>query len=229
VNAAASTVRPAPLRGQEHLLARALPAGTFAILLFVEVQQFAVRLHHHPSLTRLVGNSLYLLFIALFVALTVLRPPAQAIDRRLLPWLATTVGTFGLVVSPLLLTSSGPRLFTLGRWGGATEALLSLVSIAGALVSLTALGTAFSLIPQARHLVVRGPYRLVRHPMYFFEGLAMAGGMISAGTVAAVVMTSLVLAAQVVRIQYEEQLLRSVFPDYDERFRGIAHLLPGIY
>jgi protein-S-isoprenylcysteine O-methyltransferase Ste14 len=229
VNAAASSLRPAPLRHQEHLLARALPAGAFALLLFVELQQFTVRLHHHPSLTRIVGNSLYLLFITLFVVLTVLRPPAQAIDRRVLPWLATTVGTFGLVVSPLLLTWSGPRLFTLGRWGGAAEVLLSLVSILGALISLTALGTSFSLIPQARRLVVRGPYRFVRHPMYFFEGLAMVGAMISAGTVAAIFMTSLVLAAQVVRIQFEEQLLRSVFPDYDEHFQGIAHLIPGLY
>jgi protein-S-isoprenylcysteine O-methyltransferase Ste14 len=210
-------------------LARALPAGVFAILLVIELQQFTARLHHHLSFARVVGNSLYLVFIALFMALTVLRPPAQAIDRRLLPWMATTVGTFGLVVSPLLITASGPRLFVLGRWGPAAEAAMSLVSIVGALISLTALGTAFSLIPQARRVVVRGPYRFVRHPMYFFEGLAMVGAMISAGTVAAIAITSLVFAAQVVRIQYEEQLLRSVFPDYDERFRGIAHLLPGIY
>jgi protein-S-isoprenylcysteine O-methyltransferase Ste14 len=229
VNAAATGLRPAPRRAQEHLLARALPAGVFTLILCVEVQQFAARLHGHPSVTRIVGHSLYLVFIALFVALTVLRPPARAIDRRPLPWLATTVGTFGLVVSPLLLTWSGPRVFALGRWGAATEAGLALASIVGALVSLTTLGTAFSLIPQARHLVVRGPYRLVRHPMYFFEGLAMLGAMAGAGTVAAIAVTSVVLAAQVVRIHYEEQLLRTVFPDYDECFRGVAHLIPGLF
>ncbi len=229
MNAAASGIRPTPLRAQEHLLGRALPAAVFAMLLIIEVQQFVVRLHNHPSLTRIVGNSLYLVFIGLFVALTVLRPPAQAIDRRPLPWLATTIGTFGLVVSPLLLTWSGPRLFSIGRWGAGAEAVLATAAIIGALVSLTALGTAFSLIPQARHLVVRGPYRFVRHPMYFFEGLVMVGGMLSAGTVAAFAMTALVLAAQVVRIHFEEQLLRSVFPDYDEQFRGIAHLVPGVF
>lgn len=229
MSAAASGLRPAPLNPEQHLLGRALPAAVFALLLSVEVQQFAVRLHRHLSLTRIVGNSLYLVFIALFVALTLLRPPARAIDRRLLPWLATTVGTFGLVVSPLFLTWSGPRLFALGKLGGGVEALLAMVSIVGALVSLTALGTAFSLIPQARHLVVRGPYRIVRHPMYFFEGLAMLGAMLSAGTVAAIAITALVLAAQVVRIQFEENLLRSVFPDYDEQFAGVAHVLPGLY
>ena len=229
MNAAASGVRPAPLDAHEHLIGRALPAAVFALLLIVEVQQFAARLHHHLSVARIVGNSLYLVFIALFVVLTVLRPPARAIDRRPLPWLATTVGTFGLVVSPLFLTWSGPHLFTLGRWGAGAEAALATVSIVGALLSLSALGTAFSLIPQARHLVVRGPYRMVRHPMYLFEGLAMIGAMLSAGTVAAIIVTGFVLTAQVVRIQFEEQLLRRVFPDYDEKFRGIAHFLPGVY
>ncbi len=229
MSTAASGFRPVPLRAPEHLLGRALPAGVFAILLSIEVQQFAARLHSHPSVTRIVGNSLYLVFIGLFVALTVLRPPALAIDRRPLPWLATTIGTFGLVVSPLFLTWSGPKLFTLGRWGAGAEAVLATAAIVGALVSLTALGTAFSLIPQARHLVVRGPYRLVRHPMYLFEGLVMVGGMLSTGTVAVIAMTALVLAAQVVRIHFEEQLLRTVFPDYDEQFRGIAHLLPGVF
>jgi protein-S-isoprenylcysteine O-methyltransferase Ste14 len=229
VSAAASGVRPARLGTDEHLLGRALPAAVFALMLILEIQQFAVRLHHHLGATEIVGNSLYLLFIGLFVGLTLLRPPARAIDRRLLPWLATTVGTFGLVVSPLFLTWSGPRLFSLGRWGAGAEGALAIVSIVGALVSLSALGTAFSLIPQARHLVVRGPYRRVRHPMYLFEGLAMIGAMLSAGTVAAIAVTTLVLAAQVVRINFEEQLLRNVFPDYDEKFRGIAHVLPGIY
>ena len=53
----------------------------------------------------------------------------------------------------------------------------------------------------------------------------MIGAMLSAGTVAAIATTAVVLAAQVARINFEEQLLRSVFPDYDEQFRGIAHLL----
>jgi protein-S-isoprenylcysteine O-methyltransferase Ste14 len=213
----------------EHLLARAVPGAIFAVLLSLEVRRFAAQVGHHAGVAAIAGRGLYLLFIGLFVALTVLRPAALVVDRRPIPWLATAVGTFGLVVSPLFLTSGGPRLFSLGAAGGDALAVLALVAIIGALASLSVLGMSFSLTPQARHLVGRGPYRLIRHPMYFFEGLTMVGGMLGSGRLTSVVMTVLVLGAQVVRIHYEEVLLRSVFPDYEARFAGVAHLVPGIY
>jgi protein-S-isoprenylcysteine O-methyltransferase Ste14 len=205
-----------------------VPGATFALLLYIEVLRFATRLRGHAAVIDLAGQVLYLLFIALFIVLTVVRPPARAMDRRLLPWVATCIGAFGLVVSPILF-ASGPRLFSLGAVGSGLQASLALVSILGSLVSLSLLGTAFSLTPQARHLVVRGPYRMVRHPLYLFEGMAMVGGLLATGSLTAVVATSLVLSAQLVRIRYEEILLTSVFPDYQERFAGVAHLIPGIY
>ena len=226
-----ATTGTAPLRAAgtgEHLLARALPGAIFALLLYIEALRFASHVRQHASLAALAGQVLYLVFIALFMTLTLVRPPARALDRRLLPWVASAIGAFGLVVSPILF-SSGPHLFSLGAVGGALQAILALISIIGSLVSLYMLGTAFSLTPQARHLVVGGPYRLVRHPLYLFEGLAMLGGLLAAGSWTAVVATAVVLGAQLVRIQYEEILLTTVFPDYQERFAGVSHLIPGIY
>jgi protein-S-isoprenylcysteine O-methyltransferase Ste14 len=225
-----ATTGTAPLRAGagEHLLGRALPGATFAVLLYIEVVRFASHVRSHAAIVDLAGQVLYLVFIGMFIVLTVVRPPARAMDRRVLPWVATCVGAFGLVVSPILF-ASGPRVFNLGELGSGLQAGLVLASILGSLVSLSLLGTAFSLTPQARHLVVRGPYRMVRHPLYLFEGLAMVGGLLASGSLTAVLATSLVLGAQLVRIRYEEILLTTVFPDYQERFAGVAHLIPGIY
>jgi protein-S-isoprenylcysteine O-methyltransferase Ste14 len=225
-----ATTGTAPLRAGtgEHLLGRAVPAGIFGVLLYIDILRLASNMRNHAAVVALAGQVLYLVFIGLFMVLTVIRPPARAMDRRLLPWMASTVGAFGLVVSPLLFTS-GPRLFSLGEVGSGLQAGLAVVSIVGSLITLSLLGTAFSLTPQAHHLVVRGPYRLVRHPLYLFEGLTMVGGLLASGSLTAVLVTSVVLGAQLVRIRYEEILLTKVFPDYQQRFAGVAHLIPGLY
>ena len=45
--------------------------------------------------------------------------------------------------------------------------------------SLFALGDSFSIAPSDRGLVLRGPYRFIRHPMYAGEVLALLGTCIS--------------------------------------------------
>jgi len=56
-----------------------------------------------------------------------------------------------------------------------TRKPLGCVSIVYAVLHL---GKSFSIMPQARRLVIGGPYRFVRHPLYFAEELAVIGVLI---------------------------------------------------
>ncbi|HEU4942388.1 MAG TPA: methyltransferase, partial [Gaiellaceae bacterium] len=57
--------------------------------------------------------------------------------------------------------------------------LVALAAWTWLFVSFLALGRCFGLLPEARGLVTRGPYRLVRHPVYLGE-FAAVGGLVLA-------------------------------------------------
>ena len=77
--------------------------------------------------------------------------------------------------------------------------------------------------------VVRGPYRVVRHPNYLAMCLELIALSLAYSTyVSAVVVTLLCLVAVLVRIRREEQALMQI-PAYQEAMSGKARLIPGIY
>lgn len=102
-------------------------------------------------------------------------------------------------------------------------------AVAGAawlLVSVLALRRCFGVLPEARGLVVRGPYRLVRHPVYFGEIIAFAGFAIAAPVLRNVVTFAAVVGAQLVRTRLEERALTDAFPEYTSYARQTNRLLP---
>lgn len=107
--------------------------------------------------------------------------------------------------------------------------MLILIGNIFAVYALFNLGRSFSILPEGRALVTKGPYRVIRHPLYVAEGIASLGTMIlmfSAGAVALVVAQTLF---QLVRIHYEEKVLTETFPDYKEYAKQTARLIPGVY
>jgi protein-S-isoprenylcysteine O-methyltransferase Ste14 len=92
--------------------------------------------------------------------------------------------------------------------------MLALAAGAWLLVSVLTLGRCFGVLPEARGLVTRGPYGLVRHPVYLGELAAMLGlviGALGAWNVACFVVAC---AAQRVRMGLEERVLAREFPEY---------------
>jgi protein-S-isoprenylcysteine O-methyltransferase Ste14 len=103
---------------------------------------------------------------------------------------------------------------------------VSVVACIWLLISVLALGRCFGVLPEARGLVRRGPYRVVRHPVYLgeigaFVGLGIASPSLkNAGAVAAVIV------AQSVRMRLEEGALTEAFPDYAAYAACTPRLLP---
>ena len=79
-----------------------------------------------------------------------------------------------------------------------------------------------------RRLVVRGPYRYVRNPMYIGAGLALAGAALFYGSWPLVGYTALLwlITHLFVRL-YEEPTLRRMFgPEYEEYCRRVKRWWP---
>jgi protein-S-isoprenylcysteine O-methyltransferase Ste14 len=172
-----------------------------------------------PALTRCCT----LVFYATLGWLVMVRPPSLARRNGPIPMAAAFAGTYAVWLLPLLPS-------------GGTSAVLQTVSAAIALLgsgliilAVLYLGKSFSIAPQARRLVIKGPYRLVRHPLYAAEEIAIIGVLLQYAWYAALGFLVVHIALQIRRMDYEESLLMSVFPDYEDYARRTARLIPGVW
>jgi len=116
--------------------------------------------------------------------------------------------------------------------GGSTSLVLAgdfvaLASYVWLLASVLALGKCFGILPEARGLVTRGPYRVVRHPVYLGELGAVVGFTIGAPTLWNLVVLVAFYAAQTVRMRLEEQALTREFAEYANYAATTPRLLPA--
>ena len=90
----------------------------------------------------------------------------------------------------------------------------------------------FTILPDPREgnmLSQVGIYRFLRHPMYtavLLCGVAVSFGSPSLWRWIALGLCFIVL---LVKVRYEEGLLTTRHPDYQERMKGVARLLPGVW
>jgi protein-S-isoprenylcysteine O-methyltransferase Ste14 len=101
----------------------------------------------------------------------------------------------------------------------------------GALLSLwplVQLRQAFSVVPAARTLVTTGPYMLARHPIYTSYLFQYAGMLLLRPTGPFALVLALWFALLWVRIGYEERVLESVFPEYEQYRQRVARFGPRL-
>ncbi|MBK7383676.1 MAG: isoprenylcysteine carboxylmethyltransferase family protein [Flavobacteriales bacterium] len=107
---------------------------------------------------------------------------------------------------------------------------LGLVVLAWAAVSLG--GNNLTYMPDPRQgntLSQRGIYRFIRHPMYaavLLCGVAVSFGAPSTWRWVALGVCAVVL---VIKVHHEEMLLTAKHPDYPQRMKGVARLVPFIW
>jgi len=161
-------------------------------------------------------------FCALVVTAYLRRGDAGATDRSAAVRLAAASATCLPLVIPALPT---------GRPGEGAALLAFVLIIAGTAWSVWAvrhLSTCLSVVPQARRLVDTGPYRLVRHPLYLGELVAVAGFAVRGGHWLHAVLLLALLALQLYRAGREEGLLAGQVPGYSDYAARTWRIVPGV-
>lgn len=141
------------------------------------------------------------------------------------------VATSGMLILPLLMRPLvHPAVPTpIGMAFEAAGMILQLLGLILMQVARLYMGRRFGLLPANRGLVVRGPFRLIRHPLYAAWILTAAGTSMAVPTIRNFAMTALSIPFMVWRIALEEELL-----DHDPQYLAYRQqvrwrLLPGIY
>lgn len=162
-------------------------------------------------------------FYALILRNYLRRGQAVATGTSKLAWVIAIVATFAPLPFPLL-HGAAPGL---ARQLAADVLLVA--GMAWAVWSLRYLGRNLSVIAQARGVADRGPYRLIRHPLYAGEIVSALGLALSAGTAAAFALWLALVAMQVYRARQEEKVLLAALPGYAGYRARTAALVPGIF
>ena len=169
---------------------------------------------------RLIG-AVFFLEQAWFVALFLIRRPPQAVSDRAGAWLLAAAGTF----AGLLLRPQGAH----PEWGVLAGLGLQLLGLALAVASLAALGRSFGFVAADRGLVTRGPYAVVRHPVYVAYLLIQCGYVLQAVSVRNIAVLVVATGCNAGRAICEERVLagRSDYAAYRKRVR--RRLIPGVW
>ena len=177
--------------------------------------------HQIAHILSVFAIGLYTLMIACLYVVR-LRPVSKFAGA--LPCAAAILG--GFLMSGLLLLS--PREY-LPIWARVVACLLVVIGNIFAVAILLRLGRSFSILPEGRQLITRGPYAFVRHPLYLAEAVATLGAVINFLSPWALLLVAVQLALQIVRIHYEEKVLKEHFPEYEEYAKRTWRLIPGVY
>ena len=82
--------------------------------------------------------------------------------------------------------------------------------------------------PTPGGIVTRGPYGLVRHPIYTATLLFVWAGVAAHGVLVGVLLAIVATAAVVVRMLAEERLVVEIYPEYEEHAHRVKRLIPFV-
>lgn len=211
-----------------QLAVRAFGSAWFLLWAIVVLKGIAKSfpLHSLPHLgvhgwADLASRSFIAAYWLILWALLLVRPAPVAQSEGVLPSALAFLGTYLPLSFAVLAPGTGFLPLQIA------SSVLLLVGGTLTLVILLHLGRSFSLVPQARRLVRRGPYRLIRHPLYVAEEISVCGAVLHYFSVWTVVLLLVHCAIQVGRMLCEEAVLMRTFPEYRSYAAGTARVIPG--
>ena len=203
-----------------HLLgSRGVPTFLFGMMALLAGPAAARSSGPADFIFHVLGAALW----TMFAVLVNIRPAPLRRGRSVIGVAAALTSQLAFLLIGLVAGSSG---------SGAVLVAGDLMLGAGllfAIASVAFLGRCFGVLPDVRGLVTRGPYRLVRHPLYLGELTAALGIVVGARRWAPALAAWLVcLGLQLVRTRYEERSLRAEFPEYAPYADRTKRLIPGL-
>ena len=174
------------------------------------------------AVTHNVANLIALCSEGLIVVFILCRRRPNEISPRPTDWLLTLTAT----ATPLLVH---PCIGSSYLVPPAIGALMLLTGFVLQFVAKLALGRSFGLVPAHRGLKQRGPYQIVRHPMYTGYLLCHVAFLLVNPSWWNLCVYLVCYAAQVPRLLAEERLLRhdAEYASYMETVR--YRLIPGVF
>ena len=160
--------------------------------------------------------------LVLGISLTRHRPVAQ--DRSWSASLAVAV-SYSYPYAQVIYLNSMPGYVA---WPAAGTVLVTASAVLS-LAALLSIGKLFGVRPAMRGLTVKGPYRLVRHPMYLAYFIADIGYQFQEWNLGTVLIVAAGWAALVYRIYAEERIL-SLHPAWSAYIGRVGRrLVPGVW
>ena len=157
-----------------------------------------VSLRFYLETHRLIGAAFFTEQMWVVVAYLI-RRPARMVSRRVGDWLLAFGGTFGGV----LFRPDGAHL----RPGVDIGLGVQLVGLTVCLLSFLALGRSFGFAAADRGLVRRGPYAVVRHPIYASYLMLQSGYLLQSLSLRNALVMVMVTTCNVGRARSEDRLM----------------------
>ena len=110
--------------------------------------------------------------------------------------------------------------------------MIVILGVSGYIVSILYLRrnwTVSAAIKEGHTLVKDGPYRFVRHPMYFFMTLVVFGSGLLVSNFLIILYTPVVAFLYYLRSKKEEEMLIKALPGYTRYMKESKMLIPGVF
>ena len=177
-------------------------------------------LHYYLQSHRLIGIVFFVQQTLVALAYLI-RRPARVVSRRVDDWLLAFAGTFvGVLFRP------DGRHPGWGIWSGTA---LQLIGVAIVVTCILTLGRSFGFAAADRGVVTRGPYAIVRHPMYTSYLLLQSGYLLQSLSVRNAVILALGTCFNGGRALAEERLLANNSEYLAYRRRVARRIIPGVW
>jgi len=200
------------LTGLLSVLSRVIPASYFTIVCFGFWKNF-VQTGKWTSLLWIVSEGLVILLL-------VFRRESHRLSRNPLDWIVALGGSFTVLLVRPATTAIAPEFLGVA---------LQLAGIVFEIYAKVFLGRSFGIVPADRGIVVGGPYRIVRHPIYLGYFVTDIGFLLTNWSLRNLALYIGSYFFQILRILAEERILRE-----DESYRAycqrVRHrLIPGVF
>ncbi len=195
------------------IAAKLLAAGGLCVFV-VRLLEAYQRLHHFNLLLLLVAECLTVVLV-----LVARSPKEVAVNVKTCA--LTIAATFYFLVVDLV---DGVELVP--GWLSQSVQCLGITWQIGAKLYL---GNRFGLLPANRGIVDSGPYRIVRHPIYFGYLIGHVGFLLSAFSLRNVLVFTLLYGLQIARLLEEEKVLSRSDEYRQYRAQVRYRLVPGVF